>query len=331
MSKDELVLVSTLSTALAWMRTFSLHRPHGPRPDPLEASDIEDVLSHASAKASIVDRIFKSRLSCGTTTELLVPPGNTSHQIKGVRVHKLSASPVSGALWRSMTDGYFVVSPELLFGLMSRETSTALTALLGYELCGSYSLCPDGRADFVARDPLTTPELIAKVLNGMGLLNDRSRANAALRHVLPGSASPMESRVALVSVMPRSKGGMGMPAPKLNGCVKLSLSERRRLGVSYLKCDLLWRDLGVAIEYDSLQFHGTSTALSRTLDRQSVLEEKGIHVISVTGSDMHDAHALAGKAEALCKAAGLRKRPFTESSLKEMSRLLDELASADWV
>ena len=65
-----------------------------------------------------------------------------------------------------------------------------------------------------------------------------------------------------------------MPVPTLNGKVELSPEEQRRLGKSCLYCDLLWEDLGVAIEYDSSTFHGTGKELSQTLDRRSVLEEK---------------------------------------------------------
>ena len=97
----------------------------------------------------------------------------------------------------------------------------------------------------------------------------------------------MESRAALVSVLPRSMGGLGMPMPELNGPVELTFDEQRRLDKTCLYCDLLWRDFGVAIEYDSATFHGNGRELSQTLDRRSVLEEKGIHVLGKTCHTRH--------------------------------------------
>ena len=61
-----------------------------------------------------------------------------------------------------------------------------------------------------------------------------------------------------------------MRGARLNEPIKLRREAERIAHGSSLVCDVLWPERGVALEYDSLQFHGSSSRLSRDSASRSV-------------------------------------------------------------
>ena len=262
--------------------------------------------------------------------ELLVNNAGSRCHSSWVTAHTLRRAPRLPFLWRGRTTGLFVCSPELVFYQLSGHSTLAETALLGLELCGSFSLSPSGDMGLVERPPLTCPRELARTLDAFGA-GPQSVARRALGLIAPNSASPMESRTYLLMVAPSRLGGWQLPAPIMNGEVGLGERESRLLGCERLYCDLLWPEQRVAVEYDSLTFHGSSSSLARTLDRRTALEGAGYSVLSLTASDLSSYEAFERKMTYLRRLLKRRFRKPSEAVVHARRALIRELTKIAWV
>lgn len=119
----------------------------------------------------------------------------------------------------NLGDGLLVPSPELLFLQLSKVFMREALALLGYELCGSYSRDPrDPRCGKVTYDvePLTTVDRIERFLDECGEFAEVVHARRALRLVADNSWSPLESVISLLARLPIYECGYGLGQTSLN-------------------------------------------------------------------------------------------------------------------
>ncbi|WP_241963736.1 hypothetical protein [Gordonibacter sp. 28C] len=132
-----------------------------------------------------------------------------------------------------------------------------------------------------------------------------NRAARALRFVANGSASPMETNLAMALCLPRMLGGYGFELPQLNARIEVRAGGGL-MGRSYFECDLYWDGCKTAIEYDSAQFHSGTEAETRDSSRRSGLLVRDVLVITVTTDQFFDARKLDEVARALAKRMGKR-------------------------
>lgn len=128
-------------------------------------------------------------------------------------VHRVLATPTPSRSFHRIADGLHVASLELAFLQMARELDFLNLARLGFELCGSYSLDARAERGFFDRAPLTDPRKIRSFAEASPHLKRRKAVLRALQHVLPGSASPAETRLAMLLSLPCRLGGFGLPKP----------------------------------------------------------------------------------------------------------------------
>lgn len=153
--------------------------------------------------------------------------------------------------------------------------------------------------------------------------NGSRKVDQALKYLLDGSASKMETKLTLLLCLPQRYGGYGLPFPVLNRPIdevmntKTSLSSR---GSGGLRCDLLWPEAGFALEYDSDAWHGWSEKLNADSKRRSKLEREGLHVLSVTRMQLRDVFAFDDVARIAASAVGHRIR---ERSADPISRRME--------
>ena len=102
----------------------------------------------------------------------------------------------------------------------------------------------------------------------------------------------------------------GILRERAKGCVKNARKSQQLIG-SILKCDLLWRSAGVAVEYDSDSFHANAERIERDALRRDLLEHMGIHVLTVTRRRFASLPMMEEFADELRKALGLRRRLLT--------------------
>ncbi|MDY4533879.1 MAG: hypothetical protein SPD98_01360 [Tractidigestivibacter sp.] len=116
--------------------------------------------------------------------------------------------------------------------------------LTGFELCGSYRFSVGGVPTAYGRPACMTPESLRRAMDGREGMHGIKRVRVALRYLLPGSGSPMETVLVLVLILPPRLGGYGFPAPELNLRCYIDTC-----GMTYYIPDLWWRDRNVVLEY----------------------------------------------------------------------------------
>ena len=140
-----------------------------------------------------------------------------------VRGQFFSCSVRSGARWRGafvpLGGGLFIPSPETLFLDLAEVMSPETHALLGYELCGTYSRdARDPRCGAVTHGipPVTSVADIERLLDEVGRGTQVILARRSLRRVADNAWSAMEAIVALMACLPVHELGYELGRVRLN-------------------------------------------------------------------------------------------------------------------
>jgi len=223
-------------------------------------------------------------------------------------------------------NGLEVSSPEFCFLQMAGQLPLAELIELGYELCGTYSIPIDGDSNvpargFYQRQPLTSIKKISAFAARLPGFKGQKNATCALRYILEDSASPMETKLAILLTLPYKSGGFGFPKPKLNAHITPSKTEGRSSSKTFYTCDLLWQDHDLAVEYDSDQFHTGSTHIADDSKKRNALALMGITVITVTTQQLYNSSEFEKVARILAKCMGRRlafKKPDFAAAHREL-------------
>jgi len=195
-------------------------------------------------------------------------------------------------------DGFLVASAELCFFQMASQLTLVDLIRLGYELCGSYStpkrmLGNDVPSAFSNTKynlkPLTTKKRLTAFVERMSGKHGVKRASRALEYIVDDSGSPMESALAILLVLPFRLGGYGFPLPSMNRVVDPKAIMKRSSNKHYYKCDLFWREFGLAAEYDSALHHSDAKSIANDSIRRGELALSGIEVVTVTDKQLYRA------------------------------------------
>ena len=186
-------------------------------------------------------------------------------------------------------EGSFVASPEFCFLQMASVLSFSELVLLGMELCGFYCLDPTEDEGFGRRPvALTSCARIQEFLAENKGARGRRAAEVALSYVADGAASPMESAIYLLLVMPYKRGGYGLPRPLLNHEIKLDEKARKLFGGRSCWGDLCWPDSNLDLEYLGRPSHEGMTNMLSDRRRTLAIEEAGYEVVEITKEQVLD-------------------------------------------
>lgn len=119
----------------------------------------------------------------------------------------------------SLGNGLCIPCPELLFLQLADIMTPEAHALLGYELCGTYSRSatdPRGGEAVYGIPPVTSVEKISGYLGACGRRRNVILARQSLKWVRDNAWSPMEAIVALMALLPTSANGYGLGDVSLN-------------------------------------------------------------------------------------------------------------------
>lgn len=163
------------------------------------------------------------------------------------------------------------------------------------------------------------------MLNALPLMNGKALAAHALQHVLDGSGSPMETKVALMLTLPAQVGGFGLPTPALNAQVSLAAEAIAGFGREKLRPDLWWDRFNLALEYDSSLSHADSSALGRDVRRRRAYTLSGITELPISTGDVASYDAFLHVVDELRIYMGLRKRRKTGAAEARSRRLFRKL------
>lgn len=198
----------------------------------------------------------------------------------------------------------YVCTPEFCFLQMAQQLSLEELIALGFELCGTYAIQNEGTVYDAL--PLTTPEKLKAFLSHISGAKGIAPARRAAKYIIAGSASPMETALAMFLTLPYSLGGYGFSQPQLNYRIDIPASLANVVRSHYFVCDLFWPDASLAIEYDSNLAHAGINRTVHDSMRQSVLTGIGISVLSVTWPQVKDRNAFEQLAHVVARQT--RKR-----------------------
>lgn len=239
-------------------------------------------LANATAnKGDVISSPLPFEYSEERPLHLLVPGKGGRRSTPGVREHQLSPVVPRGS-FRTLAGTSKVASPELTYLLMAQSRGIQELAVIGCYLCGGFSISDEGRGYTGLRDPLTTPEDIAAFLDLMPGAYGLNKARRALRYIVPNTASPIETLLALTSSLPSMLGGRAMPQVVANQRIAVPERLQNLMAAHELFGDLYYASVKGDIEYDSYDYHTGRYRLDHSSARRNVIEAAGIKVVSAT-------------------------------------------------
>lgn len=169
--------------------------------------------------------------------------------------------------------------------------------------------------------PLTSTEKIAKFLKCTGKARGKEKAVRALKYVVDGSRSPMETMAYVLLCLPVMLGGYGLPKPELNADIPLDDEARVIARRSHCEGDLCWTDAQLDIEYHG-EVHVGAAQMKSDVGRELGIEHMGWRVITVTSPQVLDADQfeVVAKEAALVLGKRLRRSALGLSSQRSALR-----------
>lgn len=229
-------------------------------------------------------------------------------------VTHLLPEPVPTGAFLHLGHDVCICTPQFAFMRMSAKLDLIDTVCLGMELTGSYSKWAPEPLESAGdtATPSCTFELPALLrASDLRTFVDRrkgqrgaSGARPALRWVLDGSASPMETAVYLLLCLPKRLGGYALPKPALNPKLVLQTSE----GPKVRYPDLYWEGRGIDVEYNSDQEHSGEWARHHDSKREIELAGADVRTLPLTREQLMSADEFNEFAWILRRMLGVRAR-----------------------
>ena len=114
-------------------------------------------------------------------------------------------------------DDVLVSTPELaLVQAATQEKNLVALLELGWELCGSYRTARTSLQHAYQVDPLTTTKSLQDFASRNASLDGAGKVARILPYFADGSASPRETKLALILGLPMMHGGQGLGIPSMN-------------------------------------------------------------------------------------------------------------------
>ena len=244
------------------------------------------------------------------------------------------SKPMPSGCFVNTDNGLYVSTPEFCFLQMASKYSLARLITLGFELCGSYSLSGKASAGndqdastktMYDLPKLTSKKKLAAFVGRMKGWSGQRLATLAVQYIADGSASPMETTLAILLTLPYRYGGYGLPMPELNGRIDPEKNVKHFAGRSFYRGDLLWREAKIVLEYNSNLEHADSKRISKDAIRRSDLALCGISEITVTKEQVMSVMLLDRVAIQVSKRVKKELRYKNPSFSKARSKLRSEL------
>ncbi|WP_139652098.1 hypothetical protein [Raoultibacter phocaeensis] len=214
---------------------------------------------------------------------LLVPNAKLRTVRKNAVCHVCPKRVPRGSFIR-ISDDVYACRPEFAFVQTAHLVKYPLAVFTGLELCGAFRMPVGEQPVLFQGPPLTSAAALTEYLQRCGSMPGIVQAKRALRFIRDGSESPMEANLVILLCFPITLGGYGIPLPVLNQSIPTTEAIRKATGRSSYRCDLLWPEAGLAVEYDGAEHEGKVPSDSI---RRTALAELGIHtMITVTKQQM---------------------------------------------
>ena len=263
---------------------------------------------------------------------VMVPNKASRLDTAGIICHVSSATPRPGSFVRGYDEDMLIAGPELCVLQLALKMPLPKLAQLVTELCSTYYFILAESSDLERGEDgaLRTVSTFRKracsnravpvsCLWAMGRWSEQctsskaGRAMArAVRYAVEGSASPMETALALMLSLPKNLGGYGLPKPQMNWVILVDAgSQLVRVA------DLFWPEASIALEYDSDAFHTEKEKIRLDSLRRNQLGAQSVTVFTATAQHLSTLDALDELAAQLSRVLG---RPLHRNRLAPPAR-----------
>lgn len=248
------------------------------------------------------------------------------------------ANQIESRIWHGPTGGYsffkakesiLVSCPEACLTQLAADFNVIHLMKIGFELCGTYRLDPSSEVGFRKAKPLCSSASFRRFVSKMPPSDGLKNARRAASFIKDGSASPMETCLALMLGLPTSLGGYGLGMPEMNTAISAPAGTRTLMSYHQYHCDLYWPDEQVAVEYNSRQFHLNEQAVARDSSRMNDLAAYGITALSVTRQQIANPREMDSVAQLVAKAMKRRLRYSRKGYGQLKQQLRRELFAKD--
>lgn len=241
---------------------------------------------------------------------IMVPDANSRYSF-GSDIHAhIIPKGIAKTSFIEAADSIYIVCPELCFLLAAKELTIPELAVLATNFCAMYKINPSETLGQEPRVPITNIEKMKKYLEMSQKVAGLKGARTAIQYALGNSNSPMESRVAIIFILPFYHGGYALLHPVLNYNVTLSADGKKMLGRDYCCCDMVWPEQKVVVEYDSNLVHLNKAQFNYDKRKVAALQLSGYTVINVTRENLKNFEAIEALGHLMRKV--LHMRPMTD-------------------
>lgn len=323
-----------MKTYLSHFTALGYWRIHFPLDSELGMpAHVSGVEKCASRKDDVLGSIPEEFVAPDSPVDVIVFDESDRRRSRYVRCHTWRTALPRNAFYRAR--GVYVSSPEFLFLQMASELSIEQLIALGCELCGTYVLLPENVIRQDALDslpkrqfPLTNRGSLQNFLDNLGKANGKAKAKRALKYVVEGSRSPMETMAYMLLCLPVALGGYGIPRLSMNERIELDDEARTIAQRRYCEGDLCWSD---AVPPLDVEYHGEvhvgASQMKSDVGRELGIEHMGWRVMTLTSPQVFDAARFEVVAKDVAAAVGKRLRNLDFDHAFQRDVLRRELSS----
>ncbi len=289
-----------------------------------------EVPRNAPRKQAFLDAIaqiegIRSSASLESPAHILVKDPTQSRTTGSFVAHACRASLPGGSLLH-FDDDVLVSAPAFAFTQIAARVKNLVALIqLGFELCGTYQTTRTGSESIYQVPPLASVRSLREFVVRNPSINGARKALRALRYIADGSASPRETKLALVLGLPMMYGGYGLGMPLMNYEIETNAAARSISGRLHLRCDLCWPQVKLDVEYQSREMHAGESSRIRDSRRMNALGAMGWTSIGVTNDELDSVHAMDAIADTIRRHIGKRRRADVSDHHARKLRLRGQL------
>ena len=286
--------------------------------DILRPTRIRSITGCAHTKASVsetlnrIDPSIRSLLPAGLATKtnpihIAVPNQASKTRPSGIVAHVQSEGFPPGT-YCQLDDNVFVLSPEACFAWCASKLSTPRCIVISMELTGTYTFSPEDSGYGFDAVKVTTLDKLADYCSRLPHSHATAlqKAISALCWAAEDSASPMETVLVVLLVLPYRHGGYGIEVPKMNVPLDRCGNVVPLMTPGSRRPDVIWPDHKLVLEYNGREAHHGSDDYERDSDRRDEFERNGYRVIPVSAGKLYDAERFHEMAVEIASITGKR-------------------------
>lgn len=265
---------------------------------------------HAPAARELqhrIERLESSHPDLTFTKPIHVLVGSPNCRASHACKPQVCAKPLSNDSLLRLERQTFVTAPELSLVQMAAQEHDWVSLLkLEWEARGSYQTKRTSSRSAYQVAPLTSVRALRAYVSKHPSTKGAHKIARHLPYLADGSASPRETKLALILGLPIMYGGYGLGIPRMNHKVLASGTARAISGRKGFRCDLCWPEAKLDVEYQSRENHEGETNRVRDSRRTNALVAMGWTVICITNDELDSMFATDAIAQSIRLKLGKR-------------------------